>query len=473
MSRTAGSGRLRLHHRIAIPFAIIAFLTTSALAAVALSLINRSLEARVLTQVRSTANVVARADFAFNTAILRTVKEITGADVITCTDDGTVVASTVAPSEASVLLGSIGGKSALASVLHEVSSESIVERRTCGSVPCYIALAPVTSRPSTVVAAIVRTDDVQRASRAIARALIASTAVALFVMILVSQAVARRVTTPIERLVEFTRAATPGTSRARAPTGSDEVGRLAAAFNDMLDRLERAQEALVNSEKLAVAGLLAARVAHDIRNPLSSIKMQAQLLRAQSTTDGNRELATAVLHDVDQVESVIRGLLELARPGELRRENASINEIIGQLLQRLAPQLAHRKLDVVTEFGAPIPAVALDASRFEQAILNVILNAADAMPYGGTLHVATRVDTSDVIIDICDDGIGIDPSVVDRVFDPFVSTKRDGVGLGLVNTKAIIERHGGTIALTPRLPRGTAVHISLPITQSVSTSSAV
>src|SRR5207244_3905521 len=102
----------------------------------------------------------------------------------------------------------------------------------------------------------------------------------------------------------------------RARAGDDDIGRLAGAFNDMLDRLATSREALVRSEKLAVAGLLAARVAHDIRSPLSSIKMQTQLIAAQLPENADQlALADAVLEDIDQVEAIIRDLLELARPG--------------------------------------------------------------------------------------------------------------------------------------------------------------
>jgi signal transduction histidine kinase len=108
--------------------------------------------------------------------------------------------------------------------------------------------------------------------------------------------------------------------------------------------------------------------------------------------------------------------------------------------------------------------VDLDVGRFRQALLNLIGNAADAMPTGGTLTVSTTIgeNSSAVVLDICDDGIGIDPSIRERLFDPFVSTKRDGVGLGLVNAKAVVESHGGTLELTARAPKGTRARIVLP-----------
>jgi signal transduction histidine kinase len=108
--------------------------------------------------------------------------------------------------------------------------------------------------------------------------------------------------------------------------------------------------------------------------------------------------------------------------------------------------------------------VSIDPDRFRQVLINILGNAADAMTTGGTLRITSRPDAggSTVILDVCDDGVGIDPTIRDRVFDPFVSTKRDGVGLGLVNAKAVVESHGGSIALFAASPKGTCARITMP-----------
>jgi signal transduction histidine kinase len=242
--------------------------------------------------------------------------------------------------------------------------------------------------------------------------------------------------------------------------GDDEVGTLAGAFNAMLDRLQDAQGAVVRAEKLALTGVLAAGVAHDIRNPLSSLKMRAQLLQARAPSP---DLQT-MLHDIDQVEIVVRGLLDLARPDDIRLKPAQLNDVVRQVLEHLALQLTHRKVTVSEVLAPGLPSVGLDSDRFRAALLNVLGNAMDAMPDGGTLMVSTRLtsDQAFIVLDVCDDGTGVDPAILDRVFDPFVSSKREGVGLGLANTKATVERHGGSVRLAPRSPRGTCVTIALP-----------
>ena len=456
-------GGLRLHHRIVVPFVLVALVTTSGAAYVALRVISRALESRVQAQILNASEVVSQSGFALNPAILRSVKAITGADVITFTSEGTILATTVdgepPPAWVGAVIASRAAREALAA-----GGPSAIQQMSCAA-PCYVVYRSVTRPPAAVVALVAETSELAAATRAMTRTIVVATGLGVLAMILVSQAVARRVTAPIERLVRFTRDVSAGDARRRAPAGDDEVGRLAASFNDMLDRLDASRDALVKSEKIGLAGLLAARVAHDIRNPLSSIKMQTQLLRTQLPSDDDRASLDAILHDIAQVEFVIGDLLELARPGELRLRPTVVNDVVRDALHQVSPQLAYRKIRTATSLDDTLPSIPLDASRFKLALLNVLVNAADAMPAGGRLEITTRLDpvSPALVLEVCDDGTGIDPAMQDRVFDPFVSTKRDGVGLGLVNARAVVEAHDGAIRLARRDPAGTRVTITLPI----------
>ncbi len=454
---------LRLQHRIVIPFVAVAVLTTAAAAYVAVTVLSRTLASRVDEQIRSAAALVSQSDFAQSPQILGSVKRLVGADVVTFSTKGELIATTVDR-----------GRAAL---LSAVTSPDVV-RATSGAAgtpvllpimcdtPCEVAVSRVSGRPDTLVAVVADTSQQQAATRSIARTILITAVLSVIAMILVSQIVVRRVTQPLSALVAFTRQADPGAATSRAPSGADEVGQLGAAFNAMLDRLDQSQARLVQSEKLALAGLLAARVAHDIRNPLSGIKMQTQLLQSRTRGDAdNQEMTRAILADIQTVELVVRDLLELARPGALRLKPTALDDFVRDLLAQLGAQFRHRKITVTTDFAAGAPRIPLDADRFRQALLNVVMNAADAMPEGGTLHFATRLlpDRSTIELDVCDDGTGIDPSILPHVFDPFVSTKRDGVGLGLVNAKAVVDSHGGRIEIAARAPHGTRVTIALPI----------
>jgi signal transduction histidine kinase len=456
---------LRLQHRIVIPFALVALVATAAAAFVSLSVTSTALQSRLQTQLASAAAVISRSDLALNPIVLRNLYEVIDAHIITVDREGRIVASTAGDAPAIVA----AALRALAAAPAPADETAAVMAMDCGG-PCLVALRPLDGRPGYTVAIVAETSALAAATRAVARTILLTAALSGIMMVLVSQAVVRRVTAPLDRLVGFVRQLNPNDRTRRAEVGQNEVGALAAAFNDMLDRLDQAQDALVRSEKLALAGQIAARVAHDIRNPLSSIKMETQLVRARLDDDPEAEASlTAVLHDIDQVESVIRDLLELARPGELRLRPESLNDVVAEALTQLAPQFRHRRILVDSEFSADLPPVPVDRARLKQVFLNVLVNASEAMPTGGRIAVSSRRSgSSELLIEICDDGVGVDAATLPNVFDPFVSTKPDGVGLGLVNAKAVVEAHGGRIALAPRAPKGTCASIWLPIASTAS-----
>ncbi len=452
---------LRLHHRIVIPFVLVALMATSAAAYAALWAVSRAMEGRVRGQLLSASAVVARGDFAVNRAILLSVQEITDAHVLTFTSGGEILASTVDRGERGDLVSRVVAAGLSRSASATPGAASVV-RMDCGA-PCFVAFRPVAGRPGTIVALVADASDLAAVTRAVTRTVLWAAALSVVVMMLASQIVARRVTAPLARLSDFARGLAADAHDRRAPAGEDEIGQLAVAFNGMLDRVEQSRAELLRSGKLALAGLLAARVAHDIRNPLSSIKMQAQLLRAEAREPDQRATLEAILHDIDQVESVVSDLLELARPGAPRRQPAQVNAVVREALQQMGAQLRYRRIAVEADLEEALPMLHLDAPRFKQALLNVVRNAADAIHAGGTIGVTSRHTGSAVIVEVCDDGVGVDPDILAQVFEPFVSTKPDGVGLGLVNTRAVVESHGGTIVLERREPAGTRVRISLPI----------
>jgi signal transduction histidine kinase len=461
--------RFRIRDRIVIPFVLMALVATVSAALIALSLISRTLESRIEAQMASGSALVSHSHFALNQAILPLVKEIANADVITYARDGTFLAGTVGPrSHRELVAAVIGGEGATTYVAP--AQDFSLRRLTHDGTPYVAAYRRLAGRPDVTVAFIADTSDIAAGLRAARQTILLTAGVSLLLLVGVSQIVARRVSAPIEQLVDFTRTVGSGRTGDRLPTaGGDEVAKLAEAFNDMLDRLQQSQEALVRSEKLAVTGLLAARVAHDVRNPLSSIKMQTQLLRSRLRDDADSQaLLRSMLDGIGHVETVVRGLLELARPGTLVLRRTRLNDVVEDVVRELSAQMSHRKIAVETQLDRGLPEIPLDAQRFRQALLNVIANATDAMPAGGTLFISTAAgaDGSEIVLDVCDDGAGIDPSVRDRLFDPFVSTKRDGVGLGLVNTKAVVESHRGRIELSARAGGGTRARITLPGTQA-------
>lgn len=458
VSEVTGASRFRLQHRIVLPLVVAALLSTGIATWVGVRVTSSALRTRLESQLLSSASAVTWGDFAMNPLILKSLSAVVGADVVTVGPGAEVVASSLETQSGSV----VDAARRVARSRPGGGSAQVVEE-DCGF-PCLIAFREVEGRPGTVVALVADASPLAAATRAVVRTMLATAALSLIMLVLVSQIVVRRVTAPLERLVDFVRTRGSDLSSERAPVGRDEVGALAEAFNGLLARLELSRSALVRSEKLGLAGLFAARVAHDVRNPLSSIRMQTQLLHARLAQDPeDREALASMLRDVDQVESVVRDLMELSNPGDLRRAPARLNDVVGEALAQMAHQLAYRKVVVEQSLDEALPAILLDRARLKQAFLNVIVNGSEAMHTGGVLTVSTGSgEDSSQWVRICDDGVGVGAAVLDRVFDPFVSTKPEGVGLGLVNVKAVVEGHGGRITLEQRKPRGTCALIVLP-----------
>jgi signal transduction histidine kinase len=440
--------RLRLHHRLALPFAAIAVAATVVATFYAVSEARRWVSDRRQEDAASTAHLLRRAEYATNPALLRIAADLTNVDVVTFRENGLLVASTF-PAEVPT------------EVLQQVLATERPRPTSCGE-SCFVAYADVVGEPGMLVAVIAGRDAPNPLTESTINTIWLAGLVGVVLLVGASEVLARLVTARVQRLVEFAHKATSDTAL-RTEEGRDEIGRLGAAFNAMLDRLEEKGRALMRSEKLAVAGMMAARVAHDVRNPLSSIKMQTQLMQAQVRAGSDdAAILAAVLRDVDQLESVVRDLLETARPEAPMLELVQVADLVRTTVDPFRPQLAHRRIQLVLSLDEQAPRLQLDPGRVRRALVNVLSNAAEATRAGGSITVVTHSDQDEQTISVADDGVGIDPSVVDRVFDPFVSTKPDGVGLGLVNARAIVESHGGRITLEPRTPHGTLVTIRLP-----------
>ena len=261
--------------------------------------------------------------------------------------------------------------------------------------------------------------------------------------ILTAQAVAR----PIEELARRAQALPAGdVSRVG---GGPELDHLVDALNRMLAEVRR-------SERLGVMGQMAAGVAHEIRNPLSSMKMTVQMLREGA---GDREPFDLLLREIERLELTAAELSGGSQP--LKKEPAKLEAVVDEVLALMARRLEHLGVKVEKRYAAA-PAAAVDVPRFKRCVMNLLLNGAQAMPAGGPLVVGVGPRDGRLRFSVTDAGSGVPPELGERIFEPFVTTKQDGVGLGLALTKRIVEDHGGAIGFDRGPGPGTTFWIELP-----------
>jgi two-component system NtrC family sensor kinase len=304
--------------------------------------------------------------------------------------------------------------------------------------------------------------------------------------------VAGRITRPLAVMVEAAGKIAQGDLQHRvAVEGGDEIGRLAGAFNRMTDELSRAhedltqwgrtlerrveertrqlretQDQLVVSEKLASLGKIAAGVAHEINNPLTSILLNTHLLLERAGGDAARaETLGLIADETTRCAAIVRGLLEFARQTPSQASSTDLNEVVERTLLLLEKQATVRNIRIVKELGDSLPRIEADRNKLQQVFSNLAINACEAMPGGGTLTVGSRLSRDGTRIEVrfADTGVGIAKENIPRLFDPFFTTKSFGTGLGLSVSYGIVRQRGGTIRVQSEVGRGTVFTVFIPL----------
>lgn len=306
--------------------------------------------------------------------------------------------------------------------------------------------------------------DLRTEKLATMRPLIIVSAVGLLVVLLVGVWIARALAAPLEALATRTEALARGDLERKVEVVSrDEIGRLGAAFNSMLDQLKRVQDERVRAEKLAALGQVTAGIAHEIRNPLTAMKMTLQILLEGEPPGDRRESLSVVLKETERLQLAIEGLLAFAKPPALALAPADLNEVVRGALGVLDAQMRHIGVSVEQRLGA-LPRVPLDAQRIHQVVVNLLLNAVQAAGAGGRVTVVTEATAAEVRLSVTDSGPGISADARPRIFEPFYSTKTGGIGLGLAVSKRLVEDHGGRISFDPA-PGHTTFTVVLSVTR--------
>ena len=277
------------------------------------------------------------------------------------------------------------------------------------------------------------------------------------------------ITRPITHMIEVIRLVKRGNFEEKmAVEGQDELAEMAGAFNRMTDMIRHNKEmeaSLAQQGKMASLGVLSSGVAHEINNPLGVILGYAGYIEGKMAEDDpNYKYIHEIKRESKRCKKIVQDLLSYARTPRPSLEPVDLNRLLTQIVDFATNHTDMRGVTITTEFAPELPQVMLDGDQMRQVAINLILNAGGAMPEGGRLTVRTeQVDAEHVQIAFIDSGCGIPPETIEKIFEPFYTTKERGTGLGLAITRQIIEHHHGNISIESTPGTGTTVRVTLPI----------
>ncbi len=314
----------------------------------------------------------------------------------------------------------------------------------------------------------------------------------VIILLILLSVITSSIINPLQRMVLATQKIAQGDLNHKVDiTFQDEIGKLAQSFNQMTENLKTAnenliqwgktlekrveertrelremQDFLIQSEKLASLGKIAAGIAHEINNPLTSILINTHLMLEK--LDKKQEFyenLSLIAEETSRCTQIVKGLLEFARQSPPQKVFTDINELIDRTTQLLENQASFQNVRIVKELDRTLPLLKLDRGKIQQVFWNLMVNACEAMPKGGQLSISTRLSSDKKFVEVrfIDTGIGIPKENIHKLFDPFFTTKASGTGLGLAISYGIIQQHQGWIEVKSEPGQGTMFMVSFPI----------
>ncbi len=286
----------------------------------------------------------------------------------------------------------------------------------------------------------------------------------------------RSFTRPIFSLLSATKKLQSGDLDYRVETLKDEFGTVATSFNEMAESLKDQMQKMQRTEQMVVIGEMAAGLAHEIKNPLAGIKASIETLKSDLTLEEeDRDILSRVIDEIKRIEALMRTLLSYARPPKPQFDLLEIGKVLDRAITNAGYSIRGQSLhsgnanniEFVKDYDGNLPPILADPAQLQQVFLNLLLNAVEIMPEGGTVRVKTfhEIGIDSVQVEISDSGPGFDDGVIDKIFTPFYTTKPRGTGLGLAICKRLVEQHGGTMIAGNDPEGGARFTVTLPVEQ--------
>lgn len=327
------------------------------------------------------------------------------------------------------------------------------------------ALAGLESRVSSHIEALV---SVARAREHTALQILVVLGIVTLLVGVLMALYARRVLGPLSKVTRRASAVAAGDLSVQAAIDSgDEIGELSQTFEGMVRAIADARERLLASERLAAIGKMAAHVTHEVRNPLSSIALNLELLEEELSPESQSEEARSLVRAIGQEVQRLSGLsdqyLSMARRKAPELEECDLGALIGASVQFMRRDVERHGIELRTAVPRDLPWLSVDQAQIRQTLFNLVRNAREAMPEGGVVTLRVVVAASEVVLQVEDTGPGVPVDQVERLFDPFFTTKDHGTGLGLAVTAQILAAHGGRLSYSEAIPHGSIFSAHLPL----------
>lgn len=278
-------------------------------------------------------------------------------------------------------------------------------------------------------------------------------------------------TGPIHSVVDAAKRVAAGDFSQNLPVGrKDEIGELTESFNYMVQKLRenrKLEERLREAEHLSAVGEMSRSIAHEIRNPLNFISLSIDHIKERYRPAGAKaknfeDMISSMKHEIHRLDKLICDFLDYGRPLKLNVRRTNINGLLDDVIEIIKAKAESERISIIIKNDVPSDLI-VDPELIKSCVLNVVMNAFQAMHEGGALTIKTEISNGKFILSVSDTGHGISKENLSRVFEPFFTTKANGLGLGLATTKRIIEEHGGRIDLHSNEGKGSIVTISLPV----------
>jgi len=447
-----------IYLRVFLPFSAALLLATILAWWIASSLLIATLEQRLEQQMEHAGQVLAEGEFPFTRELLLELSKLLQVDIVLIGDGGAGL-STLSGRRAELT-------DAIASAWAQAGNATHLLTLDREGVPYRLAIQPLPRGRDVhyaAVAILASLEDVHTAARRAAGWLGIAAIVGLLALAWTGHRIARSITAPIRELANMAARLTAGDREVRSSLHqANEIGVLADALNKLAERLSSYETEVAENSRLAAIGQTTARIAHEIRNPLTAIKLQVQLLHERVGPE-QQAVTGSLLSEIHRLELIVSSTLDLSRPVRLASRPTDLNQLVAEVAQLVTAPFAHRGIRLELALQPELPPLTLDAARIKQLLWNLLVNAGDALPEGGGIRLGALVRQAGVVLTVEDSGPGIPPGQRATLFTATASRKPGGFGLGLPLCKEIVSLHGGHIEIGDSDLGGARFDIYLPL----------